>query len=229
LYLLGFTSTPLERRRLTVHVLGVDAAIELLPVFGELALLLPNTDLDLVFFGPDVIKLMDKAKGRPSCLASRPFAYMYQAPKVSGAGTIRIELSRSESFYGDSDIELCREEKPNAIVAFNAGFNINTQWRSVVFASRAFAIPFAITGFNELGLRTDIRLILRQIHLLQPLCWPTVSLTVPEQRRINGMEGASYPIDLNPFMRPGPTPRRVHPGPGSINGFTLVVTPGGLV
>jgi hypothetical protein len=41
--------------------------------FGELALLLPNADLDLnlVLYGPGVTLLLDQANDKPSCLASQ--------------------------------------------------------------------------------------------------------------------------------------------------------------
>ncbi|GLB39896.1 putative MYND finger [Lyophyllum shimeji] len=227
LHLLGLASAyPQGRRHLTVHLLGVEREIDFVPVFGELALLFPNTDLDLVFFGPGVAKLLEKAHSNHSCLASRPFVYMYKAPKVSGSGTIRIELSRSGAFYDGANMSSLRKQRPDAIIALDAGLCAYPEWRSVIFASRALAIPFAVTDYNEVSLRGDVKLLFRKLPLMPTVYWPTVELTGPERERIIDMCGAEYPIELNPFMHPGPRPQIVHGGPNSFNAYTLVVTPG---
>jgi hypothetical protein len=199
--------------------------------FGELALLLPNTDLDLVFFGPGVVKLLEKAQGNPSSLARRPFVYTYRAPKVSGAGTIRIELSRSGPLYDGMNLTVLRREKPDAIVALRSDLSrySNTEWKSIIFASRTLAIPFAITKDEEFDLRHCIELLLRYFYVSYKLWLPTVNLTSREQQRLDQMAHASYLIELNPFMYPGPRPTVIGYGPSSLNGYTLVVTPGGSV
>ncbi|KAF5384285.1 hypothetical protein D9615_003253 [Tricholomella constricta] len=233
LHLLGLASVPLdsnERRHLTVHLLGVEKELDALPVFGELALLLPNTDLDLVLFGPGVSKLTAKAQARPSCIASRPFVYTYKAPKVAGGGTIRIELSRAGIFYDSLNFPALRREKPDALLALNAFFPTNSEWRAVAFASRALGIPFALTDICETTLRSDVRLLLTRLPILQIVEWPMVILTEPEQRRVHRADRVeSYAIDMNPFMTIGPMPQATRIGPISYNGFTLVVTPGRAV
>lgn len=230
LHLLGLASAyTLGRRHLTVHLLRVDTELDLLPVFGELALLLPNTDLDLVLFGPGVVKLLEKAKENQSCLASRPFVYMYKAPEASGSGTIRIELSRSGPYYDGTNLRVLRNEKPDAMIALNAGLSAYQEWRSLVLASRALAIPFAVTDYNEISCYGDIRYLLRLFSITHKLWWPTVNLTTAEQQRLTEMSDVSYPIELNPFMHPGPRAKAVYVGPNSSNGYTLVVTPGGIV
>ncbi|KAF5384280.1 hypothetical protein D9615_003256 [Tricholomella constricta] len=230
LHLLGLTSKQsTERRHLTVHLLGIEREIDFLPIFGELALLLPNTDLDLVIFGPGVANLLEKATAYPSCLASRPFVYTYRAPKASGAGTIRIELSRAGAFYDGTNISALRREKPDALLALNAGLATYAEWRPVVLASRALGIPFAVTDYSEASLRSDIRLLFRQLPVLYRTMWPAIELSAAEQERVREMAKAEYPIEMNPFMYPGPRPQAVHAGPNSFNGFTFVVTPGGRV
>ncbi|KAF8062305.1 hypothetical protein FPV67DRAFT_1563674 [Lyophyllum atratum] len=227
LYLLRLASAnTLGRRHLTVHLLGVEREVEFLPLFGELALLLPNTDIDLVLFGPGVATILEKAQEKPSCLASRPFAYTYKAPKVSGGATIRIELARCGSFFDGANLDLLRKEKPDAMIALNAGLSTYPEWRSAVLASRALAIPFAVTDYTEISLGSDIRLLLRMFPYWKTVWFPKLKLPTIEQQRISEMASASYPIDLNPFMHPGPRPQNLHAGPNSYNGYTLIVTPG---
>ncbi|RDB23386.1 Zinc finger MYND domain-containing protein 15 [Hypsizygus marmoreus] len=146
------TRPPIKRRHLTVHLVEAEGVLDFLPVFGELALLLPNTDLDIVCFGPAVGRLLEKAKKRPSCLASRSYAYTYTAPKISGGGTVRVALSphANISMWDITDIAHLRtEKKPDAMVAFNPAIARYNEWKPAVLASRALAIPFAVTEFLE--------------------------------------------------------------------------------
>jgi len=67
LYLLGFVPSENDRggrRKLNIHCLGIEAELNALPVFGELALLLPNTDVDIVMFGRCPYDIACQAKPR---------------------------------------------------------------------------------------------------------------------------------------------------------------------
>ncbi|KAG5634363.1 hypothetical protein H0H81_002242 [Sphagnurus paluster] len=227
LHVLGFTQVPPSgtRRRLTVHLLGLDRELDFLPVFGELALLLPNIDLDLILFGNGVAKLTQKAAAHPSSLASRPFVYTYKAPKALGAGTLRIELSCGPAFYDGTDLTPLRREPPHALLAFNAGISDDREWWSMVFASRALEIPFAVTDRGELRLATDISWFLRRMPALHMAWWPEARLTPVERARILAMGRVEYPVEMNPYMYPGPKSVAVQEGPVSDNAFTLIITP----
>ncbi|KAG5650777.1 hypothetical protein H0H81_011091, partial [Sphagnurus paluster] len=164
LHVLGLTQATArsdERRHLTVYLLGVEIEVNFLPLFGELALLLPNTDLDLILFGPVVAEIVKKAQAHPGCLAVRPFVYIYKAPKVTGAGTLRIELSRAGPLLDGKNLPMLRQERPDAMVALNADLAMPwylEQWRPLVLASRALGIPFAVTEHSDINARMNMRI-----------------------------------------------------------------------
>ncbi|KIO23567.1 hypothetical protein M407DRAFT_214405 [Tulasnella calospora MUT 4182] len=83
-----------ERTTLRMHYLGAEVELNYIPTFAELALLLPYTDIELVFFGAAVKKLCDKANASArSSLAGRASlstpVYPYSAPKSCGSGTFK--------------------------------------------------------------------------------------------------------------------------------------------
>ncbi|RDB23389.1 Zinc finger MYND domain-containing protein 15 [Hypsizygus marmoreus] len=227
LHLLGFAPAqpPSDRRHLTIHLLGVERELDFLPVFGELALLFPNTDLDIVFFGPGVGHLMEKARKKPACLASQPFAYTYTAPKICGGGTVRIALSpQSKSMWDVAHINCIRSgKKPDAMIAFNAGLSSYFEWKAAVVASRALAIPFAVTDYLEVSLHSDVLLVMRILPVLLRIS--QVDVSALERQRVMEAADASYAIAMNPFMCPGPRPQVVNGGPSALNGYTMIVTP----
>jgi hypothetical protein len=241
------TQPPTERRRLTVHLLGIEKELDFLPVFvslcfylsivadicvlrfGELALLLPNTDLDLILFGPGVASLLAKARSKSSwSLASQPFVYTYTAQKVSGSGSIRIALSKAGPYWlGDiADIARLRSNKPDAMVALNSGLCSYQEWTPVVIASCAFAIPFATTDYMEVSLTSNIRSLMQILPLRRMREWSAIMLNPGEEHRIFQAPNASYQITLNPFMCPGPRPSPIGGGPSAVNGHAMIITPG---
>jgi hypothetical protein len=188
--------------------------------FGELALLLPNTDLNLVLFGPGVANILKKAKEDPLCLAAQPVVFKYTAPKVSGGGSIRISLWPRGSFWDESALARDGLKRPDAMVACNAGLSTYPQsWMPVVLAAHAFAIPFAVTDYNEISLHNDISLLFTQMPFYSGL----LALTSEEQRRVHASPSCHYEIGLNPFMQPGPGPPSLG-GISIVNGYEMVVS-----
>lgn len=189
-----------------------------------MALLFPYTDLDLILFGTGLGALKAQASSKPSCLASRPFIYTYAAPEVSGGGKVRIALCQSGLLWDGMDVARLRNDKPDALIALNAGLGAYLEWLPVLYASRALGIPFAVTDYLEISLDTNVR-ILKRLGEMQQALWPVLGLTGVEQRRIWEAEDASYQIELNPFMCPGPRPQAMDVGPSAVNGHMMVITP----
>ena len=248
LHYLGLVPThpPTERRHLTVHLLGIEKELDFLPVFvfhpvstcqyfmyeifrfGELALLLPNTDIDLILFGEGVTKLLEQARRKPSCLASKPITYTYTAQKAAGSGCIHITLSKAGPYWpgNAADIAHLRSNKPDALIAMNAGLSTYPEWQPAVLASCAFAIPFAITDYMEISLMTNIQSILQILPLTRKSEWFDIILNTAEDDRIYQAPTGSYQITLNPFMCPGPRPSPIGGGPSAVNGHVMIITPG---
>jgi hypothetical protein len=70
--------------------------------FGELCLLIPSTDIDIVVFGPSVYKISQNAK--PSSIAARKYAYKYCGPDQCGSGSIRIQLYKEAAMCDPNEI-----------------------------------------------------------------------------------------------------------------------------
>ncbi|KAJ7440285.1 hypothetical protein B0H11DRAFT_1827949 [Mycena galericulata] len=208
------------RRQLTVHMLGVEKEVDFLPIFGELALLLPNTDISLIMFGHGVADLLAKAQGNSLCLAAQPVVFGYTAPKVSGGGSIRISLAR-ERFWKDATLARQGLQRPDAMVACNAGLRSYPEWTPVVLSATAFAIPFAVTDYNEIILLDNITSLLQVLPIYD---MGDMKLTPEERLRVKAASMNRYEVRLNPFMRPGPRPPRPG-GISAVNGYEMVVVP----
>jgi hypothetical protein len=94
--------------------------------FSELALLLPCTDITLIFFGRTVPDLVRKARrSHPGSLATNDTVWSYTAPEVAGSGSIKIKLySKSEHWIPG----VLKHHKPDALVGLNSGLFTYDAW-----------------------------------------------------------------------------------------------------
>ena len=190
--------------------------------FGELALLLPNTDIDIIAFGQYPY---DRARAaKPSSLAAQEYVYEYRAPEQCGSGSIRIQLYKTSPIWDPLDI-LARKMVPDVLIALNAGMSTYETWAPVFLTSRALSIPFAVTEFTRLSLAED--------HYHFPSWVLSMETTNAGLADLLGMEkilvlmkSLDHPPSsaINPFMRPGPIASVTHSMPRAINGFTCIVT-----
>jgi hypothetical protein len=192
--------------------------------FGELALLLPNTDIDILMFGKCPYDIARQAK--PHALAAQKYAYEYRAPDQCGSGSIRIQLYKTAPVWDPVDI-LPQEMIPDVMIGLNAGMSTYGEtWGPVFSASRALSIPFAITEFCRISLAEDqsnypafareaIRLDGKLHELLgtEKLMVMIKSLDDPPS------------CSINPFMRPGHLGAQSHSMPSAVNGISCIITP----
>ncbi|KAJ7040084.1 hypothetical protein C8F04DRAFT_882725, partial [Mycena alexandri] len=83
-----------ERQVIDVHYLGMETKLNYLPLFSELALLLPNTHINLTVFSPAMHSLLAYAEQcypRPIAAREGP-VWEYTAPRATGGGSITISL-----------------------------------------------------------------------------------------------------------------------------------------
>ncbi|TDL23624.1 hypothetical protein BD410DRAFT_142963 [Rickenella mellea] len=93
LHLFGMTpdAHAIKRRRsMAIYCLDANNEVDFLPIFGELALLLPDTDIEMVVMCETFPATF--AEAEPSALVSKPYCYEYEAPAECGGSTIRIKL-----------------------------------------------------------------------------------------------------------------------------------------
>jgi hypothetical protein len=190
--------------------------------FGELALLFPNTDIDIVMFGSSAYNVIRQAK--PSAIAAQKYAYEFCAPEQCGSGSIRIQLYKESAMWDPIDI-LSRQMIPDALIGLNAGMSTFPAWRPLFATSRALSIPFAITEFGRISLAED------QFY------FKSFVEEARADRRLSGLLGHEKmqvlaksldhqpSIAMNPFMRPGNQACLTHRMPTAVNGFSCIVTP----
>lgn len=189
--------------------------------FGELALLFPNTDIDIVMFGSSAHNVTLRAK--PSAIAAQKYAYEFRAPEQCGSGSIRIQLYKESAIWDPIDI-LSRKMIPDVLIGLNAGISTFATWHPVFSTSRALSIPFAITEFGRLSLAED-RFYFKEFVEEARADMRLSGLLGHEKMQVLAKSLDYQPsIAINPFMRPGNQACITHRMPHAVNGFSCIVT-----
>ncbi|KZT33036.1 hypothetical protein SISSUDRAFT_1054686 [Sistotremastrum suecicum HHB10207 ss-3] len=134
------------RKSLTIFLVGVEKELGFLPVFGELALLLPYCDVHLVLFGRAVFNAVKSAKA--GSLARQETVYSHSAPETLGGGTIKMTLHSKTPFYDPQTYS----ERPDVIVGQNAGVTTYPEWMPILVHSVKKGIPFIVTDYVSASL-----------------------------------------------------------------------------
>ncbi|KAJ7680689.1 hypothetical protein DFH06DRAFT_1464846 [Mycena polygramma] len=221
------------RIQLSIQYIGTEVELNFLPLFGELALLLPYTDIKLICFGKAVHTLVSGAKkSHPKSLAAQTSSthpvYSYTAPEENGAGRIQIYLHGTATHWtpADADATLSPYGRPDALVAPNAGLGSYPAWYPVILYAHHTGIPFGVTEYTEQSCEFQLTLFPKLLHAeaVQP---GSVMGQVPgapgaEAARTAAAKHWEYKVELNPFQRPGQ--RAVSTKvPNVPNGFTIKV------
>ncbi|KAJ7187875.1 hypothetical protein C8R46DRAFT_1052911, partial [Mycena filopes] len=221
------------RVQLNIHYIGAEVELNFLPLFGELALLLPYTDIKLTCFGQAVHTIVSRAKtSHPKSLAARASptvpVYSYTAPEDNGSGRIQIFLHGTTDYWTSADADPGSPcGRPDALVAPNAGLASYPQWFPIIIhAHLQEEIPFGATEYAEQSAEAQLALFpeLLRDEAMQPGSVTQRALTDREVEAVRKAAGRDwgYEIEMNPFQRPGqrPVPTRV---PNVPNGFTVKV------
>ncbi|KAJ7854311.1 hypothetical protein B0H14DRAFT_3865559 [Mycena olivaceomarginata] len=218
-----------SRRTLKIHFVGAEKELNIIPLFSELALLIPNTDIAMTFFGQACKKLCDVAKVKhPKSLANRSTVFEYTAPAALGGSTLRVKINGQSDLYDSANIAL---DRPDALIAENAGLFHYMTWQFVYHYAARAGIPWGITEYHMIevleyeehmvqwrdlamqGVRIDLTNNLNKISREE------VAETMGRLSRVQA-RGAG----LNPFMRPGLLcSGRGSLDPRACNGFVLRV------
>ncbi|TDL23630.1 hypothetical protein BD410DRAFT_143033 [Rickenella mellea] len=213
LHLLGMTPdahADKRRRSMAVYYLCAANEVDYLSIFGELALLLPDTDIEMVVMCESLPAIFAKAK--PSSLVSKPYCYQYQAPAECGGSTIRIRLVEDRSNPRWLQPSIFTHEL-NVFIGLNISRGTNIV-RTDPFINgcaqiaQKLSIPMGVTAFH--------RLLLENNDILKP---GASSGTQTEEA------SPSSRVALNPFGAPGSNPPASYRVPWTLNGFTAVVQP----
>ncbi|THH32861.1 hypothetical protein EUX98_g1354 [Antrodiella citrinella] len=198
--------SPDKRIPISLQMLGVEVELNCLPIFSELALLLPYHDIKIVMVGFSVHKLCVEARKHPKSIAAQASitqpTFSYTAPQECGSGSLQIFLHGESPTWAPDNFPFGR---PDALIACNAGLGSYPDWVPVIQAVHMYDIPFGVTEYAE------------QSAEHQRAAFPTML----GWKRI--YPRSDYPIALNPFQSPGQRGIPMYKLPNAINGFTLVV------
>ncbi|KAJ6572604.1 hypothetical protein B0H10DRAFT_1007389 [Mycena sp. CBHHK59/15] len=221
------------RVQLNVQYIGAEVELNFLPLFSELALLLPYTDIKLVMFGVSVRTIVSKANlSHPNSLAVKASAtfpvYSYTAPEESGSGRIQIFLHGSADLRVPADAapELSVFGKPDAIFAPNAGLGSYPAWCPAIIYTHATEIPFGVTEYAEQSCETQLLMFPRILEAVAMMPGSVVAsgpgTPGPDACRRAATKQWNYQIKVNPFQRPGQ--RAIYTKvPNVPSGFTIRV------
>ena len=107
--------------------------------FSELALLLPNTNIQLVLFGKAGCDLVRLASSEyHGSVATNDIVWDYTAPRKSGGGSIKIKIYSKGEIWNRDVAE--SGPLPDVMVGLNAGILSYRTWAETVLFSTLFVI-----------------------------------------------------------------------------------------
>ncbi|KAJ7653579.1 hypothetical protein DFH06DRAFT_1203937 [Mycena polygramma] len=216
-----------EKQVVDVHYLGAETELNYLPLFSELALLLPNTHINLTVFSPATHDLLGRAKRQyPRSIAAREGpVWEYTSPRHTGCGSIAISLyhppprppmaRQLRPFKGvwERSVMMLAPKDPDAIVAPNAGILSYSTWYEVVSCATMANIPFACTDYAQQSAQ------MYADHIPQWLNEAARSFSPGESLYHELLRERTRPVTVNPFHRPGQRPISQVRSPNLGNGF----------
>lgn len=133
---------------LTVHMLGPEGDLNYIPLFPELAYLLPGIDLRLVMISPYIKRIWGEARKmqgkRILKNATDGMIFDFHAPALAGGGRDRVQLnvSRENFAYFPEKAAL-----PNAGIALNAGLASTSYpaWAPAIVQTFRRQVPLAFS------------------------------------------------------------------------------------
>ena len=189
-YELELTKQPSQKKKLLVYLLGVETELNYIPLFSELAFLMPSIDLTLVMMSPAAKAICDKAKASfpKSILSKSPDFTVLDFKDESGGGRIRIQLNSEASYFHEIRTFF---SFPDAILGLNAGLASYPTWNlTMVDILRSGKVPFSFSDQTKITCRFD-----------EVLWFPRLVQCHNANRppRMHPIDIPSTKIKLNPF------------------------------
>lgn len=177
-----------KSKTLKVSLLGVESELNFIPLFAELAYLLPGIDLELIMTSPTAKGACDRSKKYPGSILNKSTTVLdFRAPINDGGGRLRVTLDPMYNFWCETDFN---GNYPDAVIGLNAGLGSYEPWKKTLFMLLSLKIPFA---FSEHA-RPSLRFV--EVILIPDLI-PWGNYQVSPFLRVNAIP--STEIKLNPF------------------------------
>ncbi|KAI9572790.1 hypothetical protein HD554DRAFT_2167814 [Boletus coccyginus] len=167
---------PGSRQVLGIHYLCAEVELNMLPLFSELALLLPYTDIKLTFFGYAVHGIVQKASKKSIAAKAKRNepVYTYRSPVSMGQSTLAIYLDGDHENW-EPRFASVTDNLPDAIVGHNAGLLSYKAWASVILSCHVEGMPFGVTEYAEQSAGVQRDSFSKIIHHAIPNLGPRMS------------------------------------------------------
>lgn len=182
--------------------------------------MLPHTDIKLTFFGLTVHAIIQKANKKSIAAKAKRNepVYTYSSPASMGRSTLSLYLYGEHENWDPRFVSIANDI-PDAIVALNAGLLSYKAWASVILFCHMEEMPFGVTEYAEQSAEVQRDSFSKIIHHAIPSLGPRMSTAQLEDL----VKPRHYPIEFNPFQRPGQRPIGSTRLPNVSNGFTIRV------
>lgn len=173
-----------KSKNLHVFVLGAETELNQIPLFGELAYLMPGIDLELTFVSPATKAICDEASSIPTSLIHQDKTVLHvQAPAQCGNGRVRVHLNSEVEYFNHPE---GFHKVPDAVVGLNAGLATYPQWYGTMYMMLTYKIPFSFSECAKLSLRyaeviwlqSLVENFPRNCPHLPPVAYPKVATTL---------------------------------------------------
>lgn len=142
--------------------------------------------------------------------------YLYESPASMGQSRLAIYLDGDHENWDPRFVSITNN-LPDVIVGLNAGLLGYKAWASVILFCHVEEIPFGVTEYAEQSAEVQRDSFSKIIHHAIPSLGPRMNTAQLEDL----VRPRQYPIEFNPFQRPGQRPIGSTRLPNVSNGFTI--------
>jgi len=141
-----------KNKKLDIYLLGPEVELNHIPIFGELAYLLPHADLTLKLVGPAVKGVCQEARqNHPNSIIVRNNNTVLDVHHPNQEGRLRIQLVPDVEYYHGIPEVL---QSADAVLGLNVGLDAYPSWMNTLGNIFHNKTPFAFSDQTKIGLRT---------------------------------------------------------------------------
>jgi hypothetical protein len=157
-FLATTTNGKKKKKKRSVYLLGVEVELNQIPLFAELAFLLPGIDLTLRMVSPAAKGICKEAKEHyPTSIIAQNddnIVFDFRAPSNDAGGVggrVRIQLIEESEYF--ADLTNSKSMSADAVLGLNAGLATYSAWIPTMRKILVCGMPFAFSDQTKLGLR----------------------------------------------------------------------------